>query len=403
MPKCPRRKLQSFQKNWGGNEEMLPPSDSQIRAACDSCHARKIRCTMSIRNRCRSCHENDRVCKFSPRLTMGRPRNWHNHDTFPPVAGRTSETSRNHGYMSYNETRDISRFGNNFWCFFQGEYWILEVIFYPLSRSPASSNSMFLLYLGDDLNPDHHVPLDFQLDNGRNDDHVLPSLGPPEESDIMSTRDHNTNLKCFAKLSELHFDLHHQREGLLVTGGLAVESLAEVPGLDLILRTIDAIREFVDGFMCREEFQPEYRSGQPAAETLPCLSGLKMLTLTTARESLGLHQILVNIASKSKFPKPAITGDLPTSPRTKSLSSARFVLGSFATSDRINQILVFTMIHLHVISFNMFLHSLSDQAIGGGVTASVLDAKATVRQIQLNLMVILEVSKADGASFFDSK
>ena len=77
-----------------------------------------------------------------------------------------------------------------------------------------------------------------------------------------------------------------------------------------------------------------------------------------------------------------------------------FKLGSFTTSEKMNQVLVLTMIDLHVISFHKFLHSfLTEQAIsGGGVRPSLLDAKATLRQIQLSLMVILEVSKANNVS-----
>lgn len=90
---------------------MLGYDHSPIRAACDSCHARKIRCVKNMGSQCRSCRENDRVCKFSPRLTMGRPRNWQNYDdTFSSTISRIPETLENLDDMSYNETRDTPRF-----------------------------------------------------------------------------------------------------------------------------------------------------------------------------------------------------------------------------------------------------------------------------------------------------
>ena len=271
----------------------------------------------------------------------------------------------------------------------------------PVLQS-SSNDSIFPDYLTDDLNPDHHLPVGFQEDNSREDDFTpgpSSSLGPPKKPNVLTTPDNNTNLQSFARLSELQFDLHQHRDRLLVTDGLVVGSLPEVPGLDLVLGTIDQVREIVDDIMRREDLRrPAYGIGQQAAEILPYLSGLKLLALTIVRESLVVHQILISIAANSNFLKSDLS---PISQITELASStARFKLGSFTTSEKMNQILVLTMIDLHLISFHKFLHSyLTEQAIsGGGVRPSLLDAKATLRQIQLSLMVILEVSKANNVS-----
>ena len=276
----------------------------------------------------------------------------------------------------------------------------------------SSNNSIFPDYLTDDPISDHHLPFDFQQDNSHEDD-CTPgpsfSQGPSKEPDILSTRDNNINLQSFARLSELQFDLHQHRGRLLVADGLVFESLPEVPSLDLVLGTIDQVREVVDGIMRREDLtRPAHdSSAQQAVELLPYSSGLKLLALIIIRESLDVHQILIGIASNSKFLKSAMIsgGDLLpiSSQMTKADSSARFNLGSLTTSEKMNQILVLTIIDLHIISFHKFLHSyLSDEAISEGATSSLLDAKTTLRQIQLNLMVILEVSKASNASHSDS-
>lgn len=220
----------------------------------------------------------------------------------------------------------------------------------------------------------------------------------PKKPNVLSTSDDNANLQYFARLSELQFDLHQHRDRLLVKDGLVAESLPEVPGLDSALGTIDQVREVVDGIMRREDLRPlAYGIGQQAAEILPYSSGLKLLALTIIRESLGIHQILISIAANSNLLKSAI-GEM-----TKfASSSAHFKLGSFTTSEKTSQILVLTMIDLHVLSFHNFLHSyLSEEAIGGGLITLLLDAKATLRQIQLSLIVILDDSKINNVLSMD--
>jgi ribosomal protein L37AE/L43A len=44
------------------------------RNACDSCHIRKVRCTTNGPGACQNCQDNFRVCTFSPRDEMGRPK-----------------------------------------------------------------------------------------------------------------------------------------------------------------------------------------------------------------------------------------------------------------------------------------------------------------------------------------
>ena len=44
------------------------------RDACDACHYRKIRCPFSGPGACSNCQSFGRVCAFSPRDEMGRPK-----------------------------------------------------------------------------------------------------------------------------------------------------------------------------------------------------------------------------------------------------------------------------------------------------------------------------------------
>jgi hypothetical protein len=48
--------------------------DQKLRQACDTCHARKIKCTSDGSGACAFCKSNRSSCTFSPRDTMGRPR-----------------------------------------------------------------------------------------------------------------------------------------------------------------------------------------------------------------------------------------------------------------------------------------------------------------------------------------
>lgn len=48
--------------------------ESLHRSACDECHDRKIKCTTSVPGACLNCQGTGRVCIFSPRDEMGRPR-----------------------------------------------------------------------------------------------------------------------------------------------------------------------------------------------------------------------------------------------------------------------------------------------------------------------------------------
>ncbi|KAL4982484.1 hypothetical protein BDW68DRAFT_55769 [Aspergillus falconensis] len=51
--------------------------ESQLRLACEECHARKIRCELSVApsgGRCKACALNQRQCLFSLRSRTGRPR-----------------------------------------------------------------------------------------------------------------------------------------------------------------------------------------------------------------------------------------------------------------------------------------------------------------------------------------
>lgn len=381
---------------------MLLYDHSPVRAACDSCHARKIRCIKSVHNQCRSCRENDRICQFSPRLTMGRPRNWRSPIT--TTVSRMSETLENldSTSSSNNETRSPPRLVQSAYLFyFSFPLWSYVLITGSDSQTPILQSTPD--YLADNLNPPHHLPFGFQQDNSHEDDCTLgvsSSLRPPKKPNALITPDDNINLQCFARLSELQFDLHQHRDRLLVEDGLVAESLPQLPGLDLVLGTIDQVSEVVDVIMRREDLLPlACGIGQQAAEILSYSSGLKLLALTIIRESLGVHQILISITANSSFLKSAI-GDTGLS-RSAS-SSARFKLGTFTTSEQMSQILVLTLIDHHVLSFYNFLHSyLSEQAIGGGLTTPLLDAKARLRQIQLSLMVILDDSKINNVSSMD--
>ena len=48
--------------------------ESLHRSACDECHDRKIKCTTNAPGACLNCQGTGRVCIFSPRDEMGRPR-----------------------------------------------------------------------------------------------------------------------------------------------------------------------------------------------------------------------------------------------------------------------------------------------------------------------------------------
>ncbi|PYH35607.1 Zn(II)2Cys6 transcription factor domain-containing protein [Aspergillus neoniger CBS 115656] len=51
--------------------------EAQLRSACEECHARKIRCELSVATgggRCKACALNQRQCLFSLRNRIGRPR-----------------------------------------------------------------------------------------------------------------------------------------------------------------------------------------------------------------------------------------------------------------------------------------------------------------------------------------
>lgn len=45
------------------------------REACDECHTRKIRCPSATSGACLNCRTTGRICTFSPRKGMGRPKN----------------------------------------------------------------------------------------------------------------------------------------------------------------------------------------------------------------------------------------------------------------------------------------------------------------------------------------
>ena len=56
------------------NQSPAPVQAQKHRDACDACHYRKIRCPFAGPGACSNCQNSGRVCVFSPRDEMGRPK-----------------------------------------------------------------------------------------------------------------------------------------------------------------------------------------------------------------------------------------------------------------------------------------------------------------------------------------
>jgi hypothetical protein len=67
------------------------PSNLGIRAACEYCHRRKIRCIVPPKsNACHNCAATGLLCYFAPRQRPGRPRRATSNPLPPPTSGRST-------------------------------------------------------------------------------------------------------------------------------------------------------------------------------------------------------------------------------------------------------------------------------------------------------------------------
>ncbi|USP75031.1 hypothetical protein yc1106_02305 [Curvularia clavata] len=83
--------------------------ESLHRSACDECHDRKIKCTTNAPGACLNCQGTGRVCIFSPRDEMGRPRKAGRRAKDRSAADKTSSRSAAQKRASVSEKREEQR------------------------------------------------------------------------------------------------------------------------------------------------------------------------------------------------------------------------------------------------------------------------------------------------------
>ena len=272
-----------------------------------------------------------------------------------------------------------------------------------LSSYPRSTHSDFSLVPGTEyhghVQPSHRA------------EHLAMSPHQNEEHPL---------LDVFSELSNVQFDLHHQRDQLAKIGP-GIQAFSQVTGLSSILQACSAICTIAHSILRREEGIRLDASSTKASTSIfdnATNEASLSLLLTIVLEGLKLLETLVQISKSSALDRQLDSADVEMGPKAGSqrsdgdaLSSdpcsyfidlramregssiSRALLGSSLTSRaNLKQVLVLTVIDLQLVSFGHVLDSLKDRSLGPRVASSLSEGRKKTSQVRLDVEESLRVT-----------
>lgn len=232
-------------------------------------------------------------------------------------------------------------------------------------------------------------------------------------------------LDGFSELLNIQLDLHRQRDQLTSTEP-DTHDIAQVAGLGSILKTVSAICTVTHDILRKSN---TLNVSTPMATPL-ALGGTVMngptflLTLTIIREGLNIYEVLVRIAhtiashethdfgqsaANIRAERMSCHGSLDDSTsmvdpcsyfidqnaaRGTSSSTAVPLASSLLTSCAIlNEILVLTVMDLHLSFFDHFFLCCKDRSVGPSVASSLIEGSMKTGQVRQVIKAILDTSK----------
>ena len=219
----------------------------------------------------------------------------------------------------------------------------------------------------------------------------------------------------FLRLSNLQFDLHRRRDELM-TAEAGMNSIIEATGLDSIFSTISDVCTVGRNILCKKEC---------ASADVDFNAAIFMLILTIILEVLNIYEVLVRIAEKEGPPREEQSGfhgtdiglrptpsrhqglvSFPPTPESSASSAPHigtqslpapvpmlFAIGSFTTSQYLNQVLVLTAMELHLSFIDRFFLRFKHRSLASCVLLSVSEGMSRTEQLRSNIRTILEESK----------
>lgn len=227
-------------------------------------------------------------------------------------------------------------------------------------------------------------------------------------------------LNTFLKLTNLQFDLHHQRDQLAISEP-DNKSLNQVPGLASILQTSSAICTIAHSILRREggtNVDANLSKDSTPILSTPTNKATLLLMLTIILEDLKLFEVLVRISKKgalagnqkstnaemgrnveyrcsdgnpSSIDPCSFFVNLNAGSGSASSVSTALLVSSVTSCTNLKQVLVLTVMDLQLSFFGRFLHHFEDHSVGPNVASSLVDGVKKMRQVRQDLRGTLDV------------